>query len=114
MSEIVNWYKRFIVVSGCGSVCYKYTPIEVRWKAQLLAKKNPPNCIGGSDSKSVLGVASQLIRLLNYHDLSFFIFREFVDLGDVDVGLFLDVFEAAAFFVLGDLFVFEHFLECVV
>ncbi len=51
---------------------------------------------------------------LYHHDLSFFIFGEFVDLGDVGVGQFLDIFEAAAFFVFGDLFVLEHLFEKVV
>ena len=43
------------------------------------------------------------------HDLGFFVFAEFVDLGDVGVGEFLDVVEAAAFLVLGDGLVLEHF-----
>jgi hypothetical protein len=57
-----------------------------------------------SESSCALFVA------LDAHDLFFFALCQFVDLGDVGVGVFLDFLEGIAFSVFRDSLVLEHLL----
>ena len=66
------------------------------------AASNYPDCSAGC--------SLCLFVALNAHDLFFFALRQFVDLGDVGVGVFLDFLEGIAFGVFGDGFVLEHLL----
>lgn len=54
----------------------------------------------------VIYASGKLARLLNAHDLVFFVLAQLIDFGNICVGQLLHVVEAAAFFVLGDRFVF--------
>src|SRR5690554_3482598 len=59
-------------------------------------------------------VLNDQARVLNGHDLGFFLSDQFVNLADVFVGKFLDVILCATFFVFGNLFVLDHLFETVI